>query len=244
MTPMGLFESYYNGTWQHPVLLWVSAATGLLLVWLRTGLAPSTRWFCTLLAFVSILDAWLTSEPVPGIGPLTGAWASGVPLTFVLLGDYRLFAWLESNTPQGAMRFTPKTLLRAVGWTLLVPVLSKPVLDFLSPVPLESRVLWLVYEVEFALLVGVLLWRYVPRACAAAAWARPVCWYAISYYSLWALSDAIILAGFDVGFLLRVVPNLMYYGGLFAFIAWTAPRRGLGYTESSNVPSSGRPRSM
>ena len=48
--------------------------------------------------------------------------------------------------------------------------------------------------------------------------------FVIGYYALWASADAIILAsGADVGFLLRVVPNALYYGGLVPVIAWTAP---------------------
>jgi hypothetical protein len=43
---------------------------------------------------------------------------------------------------------------------------------------------------------------------------------------LWASADAIILAtGSDLGYLLRVVPNLLYYGGLIGLIGWLAPER-------------------
>ena len=48
--------------------------------------------------------------------------------------------------------------------------------------------------------------------------------FVLLYYGLWAASDVVILAtGADVGFGLRVVPNLLYYGGFFAALAWLAP---------------------
>jgi hypothetical protein len=46
------------------------------------------------------------------------------------------------------------------------------------------------------------------------------------YYGLWATADVIVLGiGSDLGFLLRVLPNLLYYGGLIAAIALFAPTR-------------------
>jgi hypothetical protein len=46
------------------------------------------------------------------------------------------------------------------------------------------------------------------------------------YYTLWGTADAVILAtGSDVGFGLRVLPNLLYYGGFVAAVVWLAPRR-------------------
>jgi hypothetical protein len=49
--------------------------------------------------------------------------------------------------------------------------------------------------------------------------------YVIGYYALWAGADAIILtSGADTGFLLRVLPNALYYGGFVPVVAWAAPR--------------------
>ena len=46
----------------------------------------------------------------------------------------------------------------------------------------------------------------------------------VLYYSLWASADLLILTtGLDLGYGLRVVPNLLYYGGLIATLAWLAP---------------------
>jgi hypothetical protein len=49
--------------------------------------------------------------------------------------------------------------------------------------------------------------------------------FVIAYYALWAAADALILTmGADAAFLLRVLPNVLYYGGLVPAIAWTAPK--------------------
>ena len=46
------------------------------------------------------------------------------------------------------------------------------------------------------------------------------------YYGLWAAADALLLAtGADSGFALRVIPNLLYYGGFIAALARLAPRQ-------------------
>ena len=64
-------------------------------------------------------------------------------------------------------------------------------------------------------------------------WLRRVSRFVVLYYSLWAASDVILLAtGSDLGYALRVVPNLLYYGGLIAVIAWSAPLRSAGTSDS------------
>ncbi len=48
--------------------------------------------------------------------------------------------------------------------------------------------------------------------------------FVVLYYSLWASADLLILTtGLDLGYGLRVIPNLLYYGGLIATFAWFAP---------------------
>ena len=65
----------------------------------------------------------------------------------------------------------------------------------------------------------------VPIAIGVCVPGARVCGFVLLYYGLWATADAIILfAGSDLGFGLRVVPNLLYYGGLIAAMAWFAPR--------------------
>jgi hypothetical protein len=45
-------------------------------------------------------------------------------------------------------------------------------------------------------------------------WLRGVSRFVVVDYTLWATADIVILAtGADLGFALRVVPNVLYYGG-------------------------------
>jgi uncharacterized membrane protein YpjA len=86
-----------------------------------------------------------------------------------------------------------------------------------------SRVLYLVYEVFFFALTLALLARHPgPKR---APWLRTVSRFVLLYYGLWATADALLLVtGSDAGFALRVVPNLLYYGGLIAVIGWAGSR--------------------
>ena len=44
--------------------------------------------------------------------------------------------------------------------------------------------------------------------------------YVAVYYALWGIADALILAGFDAGWGLRVLPNQLYYS-FWVPVAWT-----------------------
>ena len=51
---------------------------------------------------------------------------------------------------------------------------------------------------------------------------RRVLGYVAVYYALWASADVLILyGGLDVGWLLRVVPNQLYYAFFVPFAWWT-----------------------
>lgn len=217
------YVEFYDSFMQHPLLLWAAALLGLGIALSRRGLSPSVRWFCVGLTVLSLVDAWLTTTRVPGIGPLTGAAASLVPLTFVLVGDFRYFFFIETARPDGTLTVTAKRSAKAFAWTLIVPLGSQLIIGALGSQ--DPRVLFFVYETLFVLLLLGLSAFYLPRNTDALRWARQVTWFVIGYYLLWATADAIIrTTGEDMGFLLRVFPNALYYGGLVPVIAWTAPR--------------------
>ncbi|MBW2377833.1 MAG: hypothetical protein JRF55_17970 [Deltaproteobacteria bacterium] len=215
-----MYAEFYDSFIQHPLLLWAAALLGLLIALSRRGLSRSLRWFCVALAILSLLDAWLTSTPILGIGSLTGAAASLVPLAFVLIGDFRYFFFVESARSDGTVPAGVRGWARACGWTLVVPLGSKLIIAALGSD--DPRVLFLVYSVGMAAL-------YLPRHSNAPRWTRRVTMFVIGYYGLWAAADAIILTtGADMGFLLRVLPNALYYGGFVPVVAWTAPRQNHG----------------
>lgn len=220
---MGPFESFYASPLQHPILLWLAAAAALVWCRSRSGLDPSVRRYCTLLVVLSLADAWLTSSHVYSVGALP-TWARGpVPGFFVLAGDFRFLILFGAATSGGAIELPPRRLAAAAGLTVIVPIVSQVVLWVLSDAAGEIRVLYLVHELLFLVLTLALL-RWHPGV-KAVAWLAPVCRFVLIYYGLWASADVIILAtGSDLGFLLRVVPNLLYYGGLIAAIGWAASR--------------------
>jgi hypothetical protein len=192
---------------------------------------------------LSLLDAWLTTNHIPGVGPLTGRAASLVPLAFVLLGDLRYFVLIESARSDGTLSIDPRRFARACAWTLIVPLTAQLAVTALGSA--NPRVLFLIYETLFAFVALGISAFYLPRHGNALRWRRGVRRFVIAYYGLWALADAIILTtGADIGFLLRVVPNALYYGGLIAVVAWTAgasadtppsPLRSLGSTSCTGA---------
>jgi len=220
----GFFEAFYASPIQHPWLLWLAVALGLVQVLTRRNLDPRVRGYCFALACLSFADAWLTSNHVYGIGALSAGAASAVPLFFVLMGDFRYLLLVTSGTPDG--RFAPngRRLAAAAGLTLIVPITTQLILAALPEAQSSPRVMFAIYEVAFFILTAVILQRH-PNA-RSNPWIRSVSRFVMFYYGLWAVADAIVLAtGSDLGFLLRVLPNLFYYGGLIAAIALFAQPR-------------------
>lgn len=219
---MGTFEAFYLSPLQHPFLLWLAAAIAMGLCTRRRGLDSSMRRYCMALGVLSLLDAWLSSRYIYGIGTLSGRFASGIPLFFVLAGDFRYLLFAVSATPRGRIELTGRRSALALGLTLIVPVSTQLVLSLLPDSLDTPRVMFLIYEVSFVVLTLCLL-RFHENV-RSVAWVSRVSRFVILYYSLWACADVILLTtGADVGHLLRVVPNLLYYGGLIAVMGLFAP---------------------
>src|SRR5690606_21210842 len=100
---------------------------------------------------LALVDAWLTTTEVPGLGRLEGAAATVVPVVFVILGDLRYLLAVEALRPGGRVVVEPRGLLRALGWSLLVPVASQVVVALLHSS--DARVLYLTYEILFFSLI-------------------------------------------------------------------------------------------
>jgi hypothetical protein len=217
------YAEFYDSFLQHPLLLWAAALSGLALALSRRGVSRSVRRFCVALTALSVLDAWLTTTSVPGVGPLTGAASSLVPLTFVLIGDFRYFFFIESARSDGTLSLNAGVFARSFAWTLVTPLVTQ--LAITASGSDDPRILFLAYEMLFVFLSIGIFALYLPRHSGALRWARRVTLYVIGYYALWAGADAIILtSGADAGFLLRVLPNALYYGGFVPVVAWASPR--------------------
>lgn len=227
----GVFENFYASTWQHPILLWAAALAALAFCATRPGLDAGVRRYCFALVALSLIDAWLTTTDVWGIGRLQGAAVSLVPLFFVLAGDFRYLVLLGAADARGRLSFDGRVVLAGLGWMLIVPLLSQAILGVLPGDGNNPRVLFLVYEILFFLLTCALLARHPGHE--RAPWLRGVSRFVLLYYGLWATADAIILAtGSDLGFAVRVVPNVLYYGGLIAVIGGAAASASRGTSAS------------
>jgi hypothetical protein len=233
-TERGPFASFYDSLLQHPLLLWLAVAIGLGLCLLRRDLHPSLRRYCVGLAVLSALDAWLTAVRVIGLGPLPDPLSRWLPLAFVLAGDYRYWLLVVAATAAGALAPRPRDLLEAAGLTLLVPIFSQLALAALPETLAGPRSLFLIFELSmFALLASLPSWHANVRANP---WLRTLGRFVMLYYGLWAIADAILLAtGADPAYALRVIPNLLYYGGLIAAIAWLAPAAQRGAAHQSGT---------
>ena len=218
-----MFEAFYASSIQHPLLLWCAALAALGYALTRAGLTPALRRYCLGLGVLSIADAWLTSGTVAGIGRLEGAAATVVPLFFVLAGDLRFLLVVTLGTPDGDLRVARSRIRVATAFALIVPIFSQLVVALLPASMAAPRVLFLVYELSFFALTCVLM--RVHPGPRRSPWVRDVARFVLLYYGLWATADAIILfAGADWGYGLRVLPNLLYYGGLIAAIGGLASR--------------------
>jgi hypothetical protein len=218
---MTTFEQFYASTAQQPLLLWCAAAVGLAIVIARRATSRSTRAFCILFGLVPLLDAWLTADRVMGIGPLGPTVAVVVATTFVIVGDFRFFLFLAAATEEGEIAIDGPRLGRALGLSLVVPIVTALVRNLLPDAPWRAQATFLIYEVMFLALVIAL--RARGWGATRLAWGRRVTLYVLGYYALWALADVLILAFHaDAGYLLRVVPNVLYYGGLLAVVSGTS----------------------
>lgn len=219
---MPFFEGFYASPFQHPLLLWLSALAGIAFVRCRADLSGDVRFYCYALGVLSLCDAWLTSNAIPGLGRLPEALSEGVPLFFVLAGDFRYLLLLGIARAGGGFSLGAARIAVALGLTLVVPIASQIVMTLVPEASRSSRLLFLVYESFFVLLTLGLM-RLHPGV-REHRWLRSVSRFVLVYYGLWALADAIILGtGSDLGFLLRLVPNVLYYGGLIAVIGKFAP---------------------
>jgi hypothetical protein len=151
----------------------------------------------------------------------------------VILGDLRYFLLLErhARAPGDASARTPAAaFVAATAWSLVVPVFSFGTSRAMAHAFADPRSLFLLYEVAFVLLGGAYSFVWFPRRMASAPdevkrWLRGVARFELALYIGWALADVVIMAGHDVGFAARLIPNVMYYALFLPFVLWTAPSR-------------------
>ena len=210
------WHDFYYAGWQQPWALLVAPFAFLVFRVVaappRLGAVPAAAPFVTLwstlFAFETMLDAVATGPLAEAIGP--GAVRTALGLVFVLLGDFRIW-WLVFGLAGRSRALRP-----ALFATAAVPASAWLAAKVLAAVfgPLPDQALWLLHESVFCALATAISRRQTDR------FARAVLAYAAVYYALWAAADVLILAGVDAGWLLRCIPNQLYYGFSVPFVWW------------------------
>lgn len=171
----------------------------------------------------TLADSFATGPLVRWLGWADTDAATAVMLVFVLAGDLRVFQ-LVFRLARPADGFA-RSLRRALGWMLLVPIFSWSMDQGLRQVwpDLPGQALWLTYEIAF---LGVALYLRQGWLAAKATDCSPqrlrglrlVLGFVAVYYALWATSDLLILVPeLDAGWLLRMLPNQLYYAFFVPF---------------------------
>ena len=170
--------------------------------------------YCLVFTVETLLDPICTGLLVRGA---TDGAATAVSLFFVLLGDFRVLLLAFLCCGVYAAR---AALLRATLWTFPVPVCAFLLNAALESAlgPLASYTLYLIHELLFVALSLALVVRF-----GSAPFVRRCLLYVACYYALWAGADVLILLGVDAGYLLRAVPNQLYYA-FFTPWVWLAAR--------------------
>ncbi len=224
MTP----AEFYASPLHHPGLLLGGAALSAL------GLALATRgerpWgspFLRAWAWVFtveiLLDATLTSNLSP-LRPWPGV-ERAFAIAFVILGDLRAFALLDRfSRPE---RPAAASLARSVAWAFAASLVVAAATQLWPGYFSNPRRTFLLYEdLSLAIFTGrFLALRAAPVEDDTRRWLRAVAGYFVVQYALWAASDALILAGVELAYYLRVAPNLLYYAGFVTFATLRAPAR-------------------
>lgn len=238
------FEAFYastlQGTWlQLPV---PALFLGYLLLAGRRRaercgrpLASFVFAYCLIFSVETLLDPLLGGPVSVWLG-WPAALQSAVMFGFVWLGDFRVT--LLVCELGGAAR----PWLRAVLLASLVPVVDLVLffglLRSLWP-EIPGQLLWLVHEIAFLTLALWMRAVWVPRLTPEEPdghrrFLRRTLAYVTVYYALWASADLLILAGSDLGWALRLVPNQLYYGFWtpFVFFSFMLDSRGRSQVQS------------
>jgi hypothetical protein len=224
------WQAFYDAGWQFPFAVMVVPFAFLLYRAiarerrddaLDPSLAPFVSLWVTLFTLETLLDplatgpfaAWLTAALGDAVHPKLVGNALGT--TFVVLGDFRVF-WLVLR-----LRAPTQTTRRAAFEALALSALAPTLAGLASLGGVRDQAMWLTHELVSLALAFALARFALPNAATHphhAQFVRRVLGYMAAYYGLWAAADVIILAGFDTGWPVRLVPNQLYYGFFVPFV--------------------------
>lgn len=211
-------KAIYDSPWHHPLVAYVAGIALLCFVVRRLPFlyAYLVTFTVTILADATATGSW---SPIP-IGTTAYTVFS---VLFIVLGDLRYFLFAERvSHPNDTLS---RVLTWSIGVSLIMPVTSG-VLTRVVPAMQNDRVLYMVYEAVMGCIVlGLDRARYASSDAApdVRQWVHRVSLLFATLYFGWAISDLLILRGVEAGHLLRVVPNVLYYGAFLPFVFATAP---------------------
>ncbi len=233
----GLFHDFYKSDLQSVYALCV--VPFLFLAWLllsrraRASVRSDKAWRRFLYAYSvgfaleTILDPIVTGPVTQWLGAGDSPLGTAILLTFVLLGDFRVYLLIFFMAHLARPERPPvRALVESAAWTFVVPIFAYAVdtaLHHARP-DLPGETIWLVYELSF---LGVAIWlctsgiprRFHRRDRVLRRRIQAVAGYAAVYYALWAAADVLIMAfALDVGWALRVIPNQLYYSMYLPFV--------------------------
>ena len=184
-------------------------------------------FYCVVFALETVLDPVATGPFLRRLGAGESSLGTAIPLTFVLLGDFRvyllIFGLARITRPEGSLA---RAFLESAAWTLLVPIVAYTLDSALHQAKpgLPEQTIWLFYELAF---LTVALWlradgidrRVLASEGTTRRGLKAVAGYAAAYYALWATADILIMVfKLDAGWALRVIPNQLYYAFFLPFV--------------------------
>lgn len=211
-------KAAYDSAWHHPFIAYVAG------LWLLIAIArrlPFLYGYLAIFLVAILADATVTGgwSPVP----LDTTAYTVFSVLFIVLGDLRYFVLAERVTrPRDSLW---ASLRFSVPISLLMPVVTG-IMTRTIPAMADTRVLYAVYEGAMGLMVLALdRFRFGAREVDAETrrWVHEVSLlFAILYFG-WAAADVLLLAGVELGHLLRIVPNVLYYAAFLLCVYLRAP---------------------
>ncbi len=221
-----MFQEFYGSFFQHPVMLWAIPLLYLAFRFRSLSGLESPAFLAPYLKLVTLgtlLDATFTTDSIIERASISPSLAQAIAIVFVILGDFRVLYLVFR-----LHGFPHRTGIAAFAMSLVVPLLQGLLTQIFPEWFANVRHTFLVYELLFiVLLIALILRQPKTPSETGAQLARDVAMYALTYYCLWAAADIIIVAGFDVGYLIRVIPNVLYYGAFVVFVDYRATARRL-----------------
>ena len=211
-------KALYDHAYHHPGVTYL---VGLMLLFAIARQLPFLYGYLVVFLLTILADATVTGAISPV--PMDSNAYTVLSVVFIILGDFRYFLLAERVTRPGDS--LSRTLLFSAPVTMIMP-LSTGIMTRTLSFMADTRVLYIVYESAMVVLVlGLEYLRFGKRPVDSNVkrWVREVSWlFAVLYFG-WAFSDVLILMGIEVGHLLRIVPNVLYYGAFLVVVFVRAP---------------------